>query len=83
MNRIVREQYPVSQLPDDLRQALPGQSEVRLTIDWGDDGSLPGPDLARPRVPKSLEELYAMAEPTFGSLEEVAAHVCALRDDWT
>ena len=83
MNRIVREHYPVSKLPEELRDELSGQQRVTLTIQWGADES--GTELAtkRPDTVKSLEELFAMAEPTFKSLDEVTAHVRSLRDEWS
>ena len=83
MNRIVRKDYPVSQLPEDLRDELSGQQRVTLTIYWSADQ--PSMEMARmrPERVKSLEELFAMAEPTFKSLDEVTAHVRSFRDDWT
>lgn len=82
MSRIVREHYPVSNLPEDLRDELSGQQRVTLTIDWNADDPAAEPAPERPAYVKSLEELFAMAEPTFTSLDEVTAHVRSLRDDW-
>lgn len=78
MNRIVRQSYPVSQLPDDLRPAISEQQSVTVTVAWGEEPSM----ATRPDQPKTIEELYAMAKPTFASLDEVAAHVRTLRDEW-
>ncbi len=33
MNRIVREHYPVSNLPEDLQKEFPGQDEVTLVLE--------------------------------------------------
>jgi hypothetical protein len=33
MNRIVRENYPVSKLPADLRDGLPADAAVRVTVE--------------------------------------------------
>jgi hypothetical protein len=35
MNRIVRENYPVAKLPEELQKEFPEQSEVTLIIDGG------------------------------------------------
>jgi hypothetical protein len=33
MNRIVREHYPASKLPDELRGSLPADCQVRVTVE--------------------------------------------------
>jgi hypothetical protein len=81
MNRIVREHYPVSKLPEDLREAFAGQDEVTVTIEEVVGRPLDS-GKARPEHIKSLDELFAMAQPIFSSLEEVTAHVRSLRDEW-
>ena len=83
MNKIVREEYPVSKLPADLRDELSGQQRVTLTISW--DADQPRKEVAdeRPERVKSLEELLAMAKPTYKSLDEVTAHIRSLRDEWS
>ena len=85
MNRIVREHYPVSKLPEDLRQEFAGQDEVTLTIssiDADTSQKHAAPETERARF-NSLEELFAMAKPTYRSLDDVAAHVRSLRDEWS
>jgi hypothetical protein len=82
MNRIVRENYPVDRLPEDLRDQLPGRQRVTLTIDWSPE-SFGTEACEQPDRVKSLDELFAMAEPTFKSLDEVTAHIRSLRDEWS
>ena len=74
MNRLVRDHYPVSKLPEDLREGFEGQVDVRVTI-----------DLAETSVPprqKSLQELFAMGRPTFNTVEEIDDHLQTLREEW-
>lgn len=83
MNRIVRENYPVSKLPEDLRKEFPGHNEVTLTISSDADQPRQEPAGEHPERVKSLEELFAMAKPTYRSVDEVTAHIRSLRDEWS
>lgn len=84
MNRIVRERYPVSKLPEDLRKEFPGQEMVTLVVEGDRGDHLPDDEPSlRPDRLKTLDELFALAKPTFKSLDEVAAHVRSTRDEWT
>jgi hypothetical protein len=78
MNRIVKEHYPVAELPEDLRREIGNETEVRLTI-----------EPRAPRPTKSLAEILAQAETLRRSgairplsIDEVVARVRALRDEW-
>jgi hypothetical protein len=81
MNRLVREHYPVSELPEDLRQGFEGKEEVRVTIDAI---MTPTRDESphRSERGKTLEELFAMRRPSFLTLEQIDEHLRALRDEW-
>lgn len=77
MNKVVREHYPVSKLPDDLRRDLGSAENVRVTIEVSD------------RRTASLEELVARAtqlraegKVTPVSTDDAVARVRALRDEW-
>ena len=76
MNRIVREHYPVSQLPEDLQQQLQGQQSVTVTLAWGDD-----PEPGKSEQVKPLEELFATGASTIMSLDAVASHIRSFRND--
>jgi hypothetical protein len=79
MNRLVREHYPVSKLPEDLRQGFEGKHEVRVTIDAEASGV---ETQARSAPPRSLEQLFALGRPVFNTLEEIDDHLNALRQEW-
>ena len=81
MNRVVREHYPVSKLPEDLRQGFEGRADVRVTIDAVvTESGLP--DVAPRKTKKTLDELFAMSRPTFTSVEDINDHLRALREEW-
>ena len=73
MNRIVRENYPVADLPEDLREGLATDANVRVTI----EAVLPPPEKIL-----SLEELFALRRPPYKTMEEIVAEVRRNRDDW-
>jgi hypothetical protein len=73
MNRIVREHYPVADLPDDLRMGLPADANVRVTIE---------PETSGTDKVLSLDELFALRTPPFRSTEDVVADIRRLRDEW-
>ena len=76
MNRIVREHYPVSDLPDDLRKEFKQGDYVTVTLD------IEPAALTDKTTPFSLDALFARARPSFERLEEVAGHVESLREEW-
>ncbi len=76
MNRIVREHYPVEKLPEDLRAELGVAVSVKLTIEAetsSDDNSL--------RHDGHFSRYRHLARPHFSSVDEVNAHIAALRDE--
>ncbi|WP_158811660.1 hypothetical protein [Beijerinckia sp. L45] len=79
MNRIVREHYPVAALPEDLREGFEPTDDVRITVELAPGKSEP----AAGKTPFSLDALFAKARPSFATDEEVAAHIDAIRDEWT
>lgn len=82
MNRIVREHYPVSKLPEDLQKEFPGQDEVMLTIE------VPVPskkDRDGPDPPfgwGGFSRYRHLAKARYSSSEQVVAQIRALRDEW-
>ena len=90
MNKIVRDHYPVENLPADLRQGLEDKTTVRVVIEVENE---PAPDpLALPgaarKKPLTLEETLEMirkykaeGHPSV-SAEEAVRRIRELRDEW-
>jgi len=73
MNRIVRENYPASKLPDDLRVGVDPLSTVTVTI---------VEEEKRPETVMTLEEIFALRRPPFRSAEEIDEDLRRQRDEW-
>lgn len=74
MNKIVKEHYPVSNLPEDLRQGLDPSAFVTVTV--ATEQSRP------PRKVMTLEEIFALRRPPYRSGEEIDEDVRRQRDEW-
>ena len=74
MNKIIREHYPASKLPEDLREGVDPQSTVTVTVTVE--------ELQRPEHVMSLEEIFAARRPPFRTAEEITASIRQLRDEW-
>ncbi len=74
MNRIIRENYPASKLPEDLREGVDPESTVTVTVTVE--------ELKRPEHVMSLEEIFAARRPPYRSAKEIVASVRKLRDEW-
>ncbi len=74
MNTIIRQHYPASKLPEDLREGIDPQSTVTITVTVD----------SRPRAEqiKSLEEIFALRKPPFRSTSEIDADIRQQRDEW-
>lgn len=73
MSRIVKEQYPIEKLPEDLRVGLPKGARVRVTLDW--DAPV------EPRM--TLDEiLSAVPDDRRRSAEEIDEGLRHERDRW-
>jgi hypothetical protein len=73
MNKVVRENYPASKLPKDLREGIDPASRVTVTV-MEDDKP--------PHRVMTLEEIFASRRPPFRSAEEIVADIRRLRDEW-
>jgi hypothetical protein len=73
MNRIVKENYPVSKLPEDLREGLEPSSVVTVTVEESEGA---------PRKRPTLEEIFAMRRPPFRTKEEIDVEWRRQRDEW-
>ena len=73
MNRIVREHYPASKLPEDLRAGADPSSTVTVTI---------VEEEKRPEKVMTLEEIFALRRPPFRTAEEIDEDLRRQRDEW-
>jgi hypothetical protein len=73
MNRIIREHYPASKLPEDLRAGVDPSSTVTVTI--VEEGK-------RPEKVMTLEEIFALRRPPFRTAEEIDEDLRRQRDEW-
>jgi len=74
MNKIIREHYPASKLPEDLREGVDPESTVTVTV------TVEG--LKRPEHVMTLEEIFAARRPPYRSAEEIVGSIRQLRDEW-
>ncbi len=72
MNKIVRENYPASRLPEDLREGLDPSTRVTVTV-VEDTPS---------HKPMTLEEIFALRQPPFRTAEDIVASIRELREEW-
>ncbi|MDQ2083767.1 hypothetical protein RA307_26580 [Xanthobacteraceae bacterium Astr-EGSB] len=77
MNEIVREHYPVSKLPEELRPGGDPDEHVTVIIKREPAGG------AKPPVQvMTLEEIFAARRPPFLTKEEIDADLRRQRDEW-
>lgn len=92
MNKIVRQHYPVANLPEDLREGLADNATVRIVLeveDAADDSTLgsgdfqtkPGKPLKRTEALEAIRRFKALNRPAVG-LEDAVARIRTLRDEW-
>jgi len=84
MNKIVREHYPVENLPDDLRQLVPGADFVTVEVtEEPVDPDAPLPLSVEDAVALMREMQRHVSERGEGvSWEEAVRRVRELRDEW-
>ncbi len=82
MNKIVREHYPVENLPADLREGLGDGATVRVVIEVDAAAGAHAPE--RITVEKTLEQLEKLRQGRAPDTDiaEAASRVRALRDEW-
>jgi hypothetical protein len=73
MNRIIREHYPASRLPEDLRAGVDPSATVTVTI---------VEEEKRPEEVMSLEEIWALRAPPFRTAQEIDDDLRRQRDEW-
>ena len=73
MNKIIRENYPASKLPEELREGIDPSTHVTVTVVAEDK-----PD----RLPMTLEEIFSLTGFRRRSAEEIDADIRKMRDEW-
>ena len=75
MNKVVRQHYPASRLPADLRAQFPERSSVTVTIE---------DEVRNPITREQLLEMFRKARENAPgtTLDEAVARIRALRDEW-
>lgn len=81
MNKIVREHYPVENLPADLREGLTEGSTVRVVVEV--DG-IKTDEPKRRSVKQTLEHLERLRQGRAPDTDvaEAVSRIRALRDEW-
>ena len=74
MNRIVRENYPASKLPEDLRAGVDPTATVTVTI--------VEEEAKQPRKVMSIEEIWALRAPPFRTTQEIDDDLRRDREEW-
>jgi hypothetical protein len=80
MNKIVREHYPVENLPDDLREGLEAGSTVRVVVEVESAKQERRP-LTFDESMRLIEE-YRRNHPERVTIEDAVQRVRELRDEW-
>jgi hypothetical protein len=73
MNRIVKEHYPASRLPADLRVGTDPKAFVTVTI---------VEEQRRLDKVMTLDEIFALRKPPFRTPEDIDADLRRQRDEW-
>lgn len=76
MNKIVKEHYPASRLPVELREGIDPAGHVTVTV-IEEEGRKP---LSRDELRALIEQ--AQREATGGTIEDAVARVRELREEW-
>jgi hypothetical protein len=72
MNRIIRDNYPIEKLPEDLRQLVDPTKAVRIVVEQADSDE----------PSDSLTRFAGRFADRNVSAEEAVARIRALRDEW-
>jgi hypothetical protein len=91
MNKIVREHYPVANLPEDLREGFDAGATVTVVVEGEEEASVDTDSLlalalaAKPVKPEDVMEmrrrLLSDGRPSV-TIEEAVARIRELRDEW-
>ncbi len=73
MNKIVREHYPASKLPSDLREGIDPTAHVTVTVEAVEQP---------PREVMTLEEIFAARRPPYRTADDIDAEIRQSREEW-
>jgi hypothetical protein len=73
MNKIIKEHYPAAKLPEDLREGLAPQQMVTVTVLVEE---------AMPEKVLTLDEIFALRQPPYKSIESINSELRQQRDEW-
>jgi hypothetical protein len=73
MNKIIREHYPVANLPADLRVGVDPSARVTVTIMVEENP---------PEHPPTLDEIWASRRPPHRTKQEIDTDLRHQRDEW-
>jgi hypothetical protein len=77
MNKVVRDHYPVSLLPEDLREQVGNVKSVRVTLEPTDSS-----EVSLSEIIERARRLRAEGKIKPVTTEEAVARIRALRDEW-
>jgi hypothetical protein len=72
MNKITREHYPASKLPEDLRPTNDPNASVTITVE----------EEKRPEKVMTLDEIFSLTGFRRRSAAEIDADIRQMRDEW-
>ncbi|MGZ8401551.1 MAG: hypothetical protein ACXWVI_09665 [Methyloceanibacter sp.] len=73
MNKIVKEHYPASKLPVELRRGIDPSGQVTVTV---------VEEETPPEHIMTLEEIFASRRPPYLTASEIDEMISRLRDEW-
>ncbi|HXG78131.1 MAG TPA: hypothetical protein VNJ31_02165 [Methyloceanibacter sp.] len=73
MNKIVKEHYPASKLPVDLREGMDPAGRVTVTVEEEENP---------PEHVMTLEEIIAARRPPYLTAKEIDEEIRRQRDEW-
>lgn len=78
MNKIIREHYPVSRLPEDLRHTFPKDATVRIIVESEERA----PRKSFAQIRKEIDNAKQAGAYSSTSAAEARNQIRALRDEW-
>jgi hypothetical protein len=73
MNKVVKEHYPASRLPEDLRTGVDPGATVTVTVEQ---------EATLPTAVVTLEQIWSSRKPPFKTAEEIDGELRRQRDEW-
>lgn len=80
MNKLVRQHYPASKLPADLRDAIGSAEQVTITIEQEEDAKRRDSDATQQSWYQRNKHIQ---RDNYKTTEEINEYIRALRDEWS